>query len=410
MIKKSECMKSILLSLALFTCLFARSQSSASTLDVVSWNIEWFGASFEDPADDDLQRENARKVLRYLDADLYGLVEMVDTAQIRRLVDSLGSDFTYKISDYCSNATAPGTGAWRNGQKLVFIYKKNIFTNVTARGMLRTSATAYTNWASGRFPYLMNADVTVNGITRNMNFILIHGKAGSSASDYDRRLAGARELKDTLDQYYSSTINFIIGDFNDALNETISTGEGPATSYQPIVVDSTDGDHYRSITLPLAYAGQTSMINFPNVVDNHVISNEAFLYYLAGSAQIRTDITTVVPDYVTEHNTSDHWPVFSKYNLAGVPTGLPTVEPLVFGLRFSPNPFDHLIQVKANRELANLYLRIFNAQGQVISALSRERLTAGASFEWNLQELPRGIYFIECIAGHQRTVVKMVKE
>ena len=388
---------------------FSHSQSSSSTLDVVGWNIEWFGATFEAPANDDLQRENAKKIIRYLDADIYGLVEMVDTAQIRRLVDSLGSNYGYIISDFCSNASAPGTNAWKNGQKLMFLYKRDIFTNVTSRGLLRSSSTAYTNWASGRFPFLLTANATINGITRNINFIVIHGKAGSTTSDYDRRRAGAQELKDTLDAQFPNTINIIFGDFNDALNQTISTGSGPESSYEPIVADSTDMDHYKSITLPLSYAGLSSMINFPNVVDNHVISNEMVPYYIPGSAQIRTDITTVVPDYVTAHNTSDHWPVFSKYNLAGVVSSVPNITAAEAGIFVFPNPFLGELNIRTVKALVNVDFQLMNMQGQILRERKITHMNAGSTITEPIPSLPGGIYFLRFQTKQFRTVVKLTR-
>src|SRR5689334_9080395 len=64
----------------------AHSQSSASTLDVISWNLEFFGAPFNSgPLDKDLQEANAKKLMRYFDADIYGLVEIVDTSHLRKL-------------------------------------------------------------------------------------------------------------------------------------------------------------------------------------------------------------------------------------------------------------------------------------------------------------------------------------
>ena len=105
-------------------------------------------------------------------------------------------------------------------------------------------------------------------------------------------------MEKTLDAHFSTANVFILGDFNDALNASIYSGAS-VSSYTPLISDSTDSDHYKSITLPLGYAGQTSMINFPNVIDNHVISNEVVPFYVLNSAQIRTDVTAVVPDYVT---------------------------------------------------------------------------------------------------------------
>ncbi|MFZ1534117.1 MAG: endonuclease/exonuclease/phosphatase, partial [Chitinophagaceae bacterium] len=282
-------------------------QSSTSTLDVVSWNLEFFGAPYASgPTDKDLQEANAKKLMRYFDADIYGLVEIVDTVHLRKLRDSLGTNFEYIIAPYSTDG-AIGTNGWRQSQKLAFMYKKDIFSNISTRGMMLNSPTAVSNWASGRMPFLLKADATINGITKTINFIVVHGKAGNTASDYNRRLAGVQELKDTLDAHFSTANVFLIGDFNDALNTSIYTGAS-VSSYTPLISDSTDSDHYKSITLPLGYAGQTSMINFPNVIDNHVISNEVVPFYVLNSAQIRTDVTTIVPDYVTAHNTSDHYP------------------------------------------------------------------------------------------------------
>lgn len=273
--------------------------------------------------------------------------------------------------------------------------------------MMLNSSTAIFNWANGRLPFLMRADVTINGITKTVNFILVHGKAGSTASDYNRRLAGAQELKDTLDASFSAANVLIIGDYNDALVQTISIGSGPQTSYQPIVADSTDADHYKSITLPLGQAGQTSMINFPNVIDNHAISNEVTAYYVLNSAQIRTDVTTIVPDYVTAHNTSDHYPVFSKFSLAGIITGLPVVNPTEFGIKVSPNPFSQNITLTATKSVTNLQLRLINIQGQVISSHSVGMMTAGSTVQPSFPTIPRGIYFLQLETKQYRTVIKL---
>lgn len=235
-------------------------QSSLSTLDVVCWDPEWLGDTFGNgPPDKDLKEANVKKIMRCIDADLYGLAEIVDSMRVRRLVYSLGNSvYGFVISPFCSDNTT-GTGAsWLNGQKQAFIYRKSIFSNVTVRGLLRTSSNAYTNWASGRFLYMLSATVSINSINKSMNFIVIHGKSGSTASDYDRRKGGAQELKDTLDAQVSTTTNFIIGDFNDAFNTSIYAGAGGVSSFISIVADSTDGDHYKSFTLPPGNAGQTS--------------------------------------------------------------------------------------------------------------------------------------------------------
>lgn len=406
-------MKRIVLLLLITTGFFLQrsaAQGSATTLDVVSWNVEFFGAPFASgPTDKDLQEINVKKIMRWLDADLYGMLEVVDTLRFRRLVDSLGNtEYGYFIAPYCSgNSTGTGAG-WTSGQKQAFVYRKSVFSNISVRGLMRTSSTANTNWAAGRFPYLFSATATINGISKNVNFIVIHGKSGSTSDDYNKRLAGAQELKDTLDAQFSTANVYIIGDYNDALNTSIYTGAS-VSSYNPIVMDSTDADHYKSVTLPLGVAGQTTMINFPNVIDNHIISNEVEQYYVPGSVKIMTDVTTIVPDYVTNHTTSDHYPVISKYNLAGVVTGVSNVSPNELGVIVFPNPFASALNIKATKTLTNVNLQLINMQGQVVSKQSYGMVPAGSFMKPVLPVLQSGVYFLQVETKQYKTVVKVVE-
>ncbi len=384
-------------------------QSSAVTFDVIGWNLEFFGAPYNSgPTDKDLQEANAKKLMRYFDADIYGLAEIVDTVHLRKLRDSLGTNFEYIIAPYSTDGMI-GSNGWRQSQKLAFMYKKDIFSNISTRGMMLTSATAVSNWANGRVPFLFRADATINGITRTVHIIVVHGKAGSTGTDYTRRLAGAQELKDTLDAHFSAANTFIIGDYNDALNQTISIGSGPQSSYHPIVMDSTDADHYKSITLPLANAGQTTMINFPNVIDNHVISNEMVPFYVLNSAQVRTDVTTIVPDYITAHNVSDHYPVFSKYSFAGVVTGLPTVSPNELGIKVFPNPWIGDLNIKVMKTLSNVQVRMVNVQGQTIGTHSYGIITAGSIIQPDFPVTAKGIYFLQVETKQYKTTLKLTR-
>ena len=384
-------------------------QGSPANLDVVSWNLEFFGAPFASgPADKDLQETNVKNIMSWLNADLFGLLEVVDTMRLRRVVDFLGNtEFGFTIAPYCSgNSTGTGNG-WLNGQKQAFIYRKSVFSNVTTRGLMRNSATANTNWASGRFPYLLSATATINGTSKNVNFILLHGKAGSGLDDFQKRAGGCAELKDTLDTYFSSTLNFIIGDYNDALHTSIYPGSS-VSSYTSLISDSTDADSYKSVTLPLGVAGQSSMINFPNVIDNHVVSNEVTPLYIPGTAQVKTDVTVVVPNYVTAHNTSDHYPVMSRYNLAGIITGLPVVTLSELGLSAGPNPFSSQLNLVASKNVNDVQIRLVNAAGQVISNHRFPRMQAGSNYTIAIPDLPRGAYFLKVSTPTLRSSLQLL--
>ena len=298
----------------------------SNTLDVVNWNIEWFGATGTGfgPVNKDLQEINVKTILRNLNADLYAFSEIVDTNRLKRVTDSLGSDFGYAVADYGSYATDASDPDYAGAQKNGFIFNKNIFSNITTRGLLRHHAVAQDSvnaaywWASGRFPYLLNANVTLGGVTRNMNFIVIHAKAntGNPAEQieaYERRKLGAHALKDTLDLQFPNARIILLGDFNDDLDRTIAptTGADTLSSYQVFVADSVGDNHYGAPTLALSLKGASSTASFPNVIDHVILSNEMKADYISRSAAIKTDVAALVTNYA--NTTSDHYPVLTRY-------------------------------------------------------------------------------------------------
>ena len=64
-------------------------QGSATTLDIASWNLEWFGSTGNGPTDEALQLSNVRDVIAGTDFDLWGLEEVVSNTQFGTLVSEL---------------------------------------------------------------------------------------------------------------------------------------------------------------------------------------------------------------------------------------------------------------------------------------------------------------------------------
>ena len=305
------------------------SLSNTKTLEIVNWNMEWFGSPDPTlgPTDKNLQFTNALKVLRYLDADIYSLVEVVDTSRFRRLADSLGTDYGSIVCNYGTRAIDPTNPAYSQNiatdQKQGFIYKKSIFSNLTARPFLKTNnndtlnPSSYYWWSSGRFPYIMETDANIDGQTKHLTFVLIHAKANTGTDaekieSYSRRKNGYLNMKDSLDLNYSTANVIILGDLNDGAKRTIApiaTGPDTASSFIAIVADSTDANSYKTVTLPFAGTGSTAGGN--EDIDNVIISNELVPYYINGSAQIRSDVTSLVTSYST--TTTDHYPIYSRF-------------------------------------------------------------------------------------------------
>lgn len=288
------------------------------TLEVVNWNLEWFGSTTLGPTNDNLQEQNVKTVLQNTGADLYGLVEVVDEARLANIVSQMPG-YSYVICNYGSHTNINEAGATplSEAQKEAFVYKTSMFSNISTTPLLtqgiNSSADltnpAYNYFSSGRFPFMMTADVNLNGDTKTIRFVLLHAKANTSptATAYDRRKRGSDTLHFTLNNLYPNDNIILLGDFNDDLDQSITDGF-TTTSYSAFTTDNTN---FFSPTLALSLAGKKSTVSFNDVIDHVMLSNEMKAFYMSASSSILTDVTSVIPSYGT--TTSDHYPVFTRY-------------------------------------------------------------------------------------------------
>jgi hypothetical protein len=398
-------------------CFLSKAQTD-DTLRVVNWNIEWFGSPSAGPSNDNQQEINVLKILRYLDADIYALSEIVDTLRLKRVTDSLGGNYGFRVSYFASAAPSVNSPNYSSAQKLAFIYKRNVFSNIETRAMLNNGSDAYYNFASGRFPFLFNANVDKNGKKRNISFVLIHGKAGATTNDYNRRRFGAIELKDTLDNNFTSRPMVLLGDYNDELYTSIVTGY-VNSSYQVIVQDSirTNNNYYHSITLPLGKSGQQSTISYSNVIDHQVINKRMDSMYVPFSAAIRADVVNAVPDYYSR-STSDHFPVSSNFLVIAGDTSAviinpppPPPPPVVFtGFKVWPNPFDRSIIFRSGKNLTNVTLTMYNSIGVKVWEYAAGTITTQLFNEFQLPYLSSGLYVMRITSKEETIQFKLVKQ
>lgn len=293
--------------------------TSLRTLKVVNWNLEWFGSTESGlgPTNKNLQQQNVQQVLTALNADVYALVEIVDTLRFKTVAESLPGNYGYVVNDYGSYADDVNDPDYAGAQKLGFIYNKDVVKKISTRGLLKNSSgNAFNSWASGRYPFLMQAEVTLNGATSTVDFIVIHAKANTgNAADkiegYERRKAGADELKDTLDASFSNNRIIILGDMNDDFDKTITTEIAPITvsSYSSFLNDAIN---YQPLTLPLSLTGNSSTVSFPDMIDHVITSSEMSIAYVSNSAKVYRDVLTLINSYAS--TTSDHFPIITKYD------------------------------------------------------------------------------------------------
>lgn len=296
------------------------------TFDVVNWNLEFFGATREDypeeygPADEALQLQNVKRVMDELRGDIFAVQEVSEDSLFAELVRQLGhGQYNFTCSDRFSYSFQGASDF--PPQKVCFIYDTTTVNIVSARPMFESlydsarlidssmlpgipGGNPSSFYSSGRLPYLLTANVTIEGVTETIQLITIHAKSGSTADDRNRRLYDATVLKDSLDAHYTNDQVIILGDLNDDLDQSITSGQ--ASPYAAFVQDSA----YLPVTKALSDEGARSTVSFNDVIDHQILTNDLQEEFLSGSQQIFTPFQ-LIPNYGT--TTSDHLAVITRY-------------------------------------------------------------------------------------------------
>lgn len=310
---------------ALFFCIAARAQAPVTdTLTVVNWNLEWFAdGDTHDPA---VQVDGARDIMTALNADVYALCEIVNADSLDNLAASLPGGFAAVVSDFGSFADSRQDPDWAEAQKLALVYRTSKVRILQTRALLSGNPNTYYNFSSGRYPYLVRTEVRgPDGAWRALDFIVLHAKASSDYQSCQRRTWGAIQLKDTLDVRFGSARFLLLGDYNDDLKTTICSGGG-TSAYIGLVQDSTDANHYASITLPLSKSGAYSLEGYSNLIDHVIGSNEMRSAYVPNSARwLKNDVLAIHPSYTS--TISDHYPIQTKYKISTLPLGVEGSQP-----------------------------------------------------------------------------------
>ena len=105
----------ILIAVSSFTAGFSQVPKigSDSTLDVATWNIEWFGDSINGPNNEVNQLKNVTEVITSMDMDIMALCEVSNTGYWQKLQNNL-TEYGAVITTY--NQT----------QKTALLYRKSI--------------------------------------------------------------------------------------------------------------------------------------------------------------------------------------------------------------------------------------------------------------------------------------------
>lgn len=295
--------------MCLTTASFAQtvpSRGGVTTLDIASWNIEWFGDTSNGPTNESLQLQNARAVIAGADFDIWGVAEIVSLAQWNNLKAQLPgySGFLAKEPNVI-NGAAFYSGFGGTEQNVGILYKTSIATVTDARVILTANDFDF----AGRPPLQVTLRVMLNGAIENIVVIILHAKCCSDSDSWTRRRNASNALKSYLDTNFPTQKVWVIGDFNDDVDTSITPQR--ASPYANFVNDAAD---YRFPTQALSASGISSTTSFPDTIDHHLNTNEANATYINGTVEVfRVD--QFIPNY--DATTSDHFPVLTRYVFGG---------------------------------------------------------------------------------------------
>ncbi|NUQ73971.1 MAG: lamin tail domain-containing protein [Polyangiaceae bacterium] len=275
-------------------------KGTPQTLDIVEWNLEWFGHTGFGPTNETLQRDNIRNVIEGTDADIWAVVEACSTPSFNTLKSQLPGYSGFLAND---PLVTQGSSYYTSSeQKVGILYKTDVVSVDSAKIILTGQNTNF----AGRPPLEVKLTTTVDGAVTSFVLIIFHAKAMADADSYDRRKAAADALKGYLDSTYPADRVIVVGDFNDDLDTSIAGGWSP---YKSLVDDTAD---YFFPTMAFTLAGKGTSASSSTPIDHHMITNEVVPLYVEGSAEVYK-VNAYIASYTS--TTSDHYPTITRYQL-----------------------------------------------------------------------------------------------
>ncbi|WP_109830768.1 endonuclease/exonuclease/phosphatase family protein [Reichenbachiella versicolor] len=243
---------------------------SNETLDVVTWNIEFF------PKEGTATIEAVADIIENMDADIVAIQEINSSTAFADLGEQLkGWDAIFQNV---------------NGSlDLGFLIKKDEFVSYSSSKTILNND----NDAFPRAPVLIDIE-HISGVKATL--VNLHLKCCNNGED--RRARASIKLKEELDKS-PDTAFIVLGDFNDDINV--------GSPFSNFINDS--NYKFTDETIATSTSANWSYPSWPSHLDHIMISDELFDYVSSTSTIILDDC---ISDF--DRNVSDHRPVLSRFS------------------------------------------------------------------------------------------------
>jgi len=337
------------------------------TLDIVSWNIEWF------PKEGQTTITNVKNIIIALDAEVIAVQELDIKSSFQQLINELEDyDGYYLNGDY---------------QSLAYIYKKS---NV----QIIDHYEIYSNQPYWRpFP---RSPLVLEIKHQNKNYFIINNHlkccGDGNLNPYDdsdeetRRLNACNLLSDYIRENLNDERVIVVGDLNDEIQDRpVDNVFTPFTDHP---------NEYLFVDMEIAEGNSSgwSYPNWPSHLDHILISNELFETYAHASSiceVIKLDQHFYGGYNEYEQKVSDHRPVGLKLKTG--PLGIFDRTSALNQLECLPNPIIHQTAFSYKAIENHCFITIYNSNGQEVDQIQLP--LHSTSVIWNREDQKAGVYY-----------------
>lgn len=350
-----------------------------STLDVVTWNIEWF------PKNESITPDSVATIINALDADIIGIQEIDDTTLFRNTIN--------KLSNY-ELVIAPG---YFGG--LVYVYNTRTVNVQSIQTILNTED----HWNA-----LPRSPLTMEFTFKGEEYVVINNhykccgdgslNRGNSSDQEARRLEANRLIKKHIDENLNDSRVILLGDLNDILTDN--------TKDNVFQLFLADASNYLFVDEEIAKGPleNWSYPGWPSHLDHICISNELFAEF----KEVGSSIETIkVEDYLSggwstyDRYISDHRPLGMKLKVNDKSVSVKNFE--ISEITLYPNPTKGLISIDLAKKYNGLNIQLFDCTGRLLQEENHSQLSP---IQTSIPG-PPGVYLIKI--GPNRYFQKVIK-
>lgn len=369
-----------------------------ATFEIATWNIEWFGDNNNGPSNDALQVQNAAAVIAGSGIELWGVQEIADDNEFADLLAALGDDYDGQLA---TNSVQ---------QRIGFVYDTRVVQVRQIKHILEDFEFEF----ASRPPLQLEADIMLPDTTVTMTFIVLHMKAFSDQSSYERRVDAATRLKNNIDfTSLDSQRVIVLGDWNDELLR--STYANQTSPYKNFIDDDANF-FFPSLALEQSgegsFCSNASCSSTGSMLDHLLITNELFDVYIPSSAGFIPDLPTAINTFA--NTTSDHLPVYARFDFSRISwTSVEQSRPDTYFMVDAPfpNPSRHSVKIPFRLDRASqVTLQLHDLLGRLVQRQTLGQRPPGSYEESiDLTTLPAGTYFLRMSINGQPHSSLLVK-